>query len=133
MFERTQPQRANLLDRKRNTAATLARLLQELAGRSAKDDTGPGVAVDSVTAERLKTLGYVSGRVEIGAMAGADPKTQIARYVGYVEQFTHGVDALQAGQQRESERVFQRLVRQFPASYEVHQYLGPRARGARRP
>ncbi len=123
-------ERTNLLDRKRNTAATLARVLQELAGRSAKDDTGPGVAVDSVTAERLKTLGYVSGRVELGAMAGADPKTQIARYVDYVEQFTHGVDALQAGQQRESERVFQRLVRQFPASYEVHQYLG-RALAAR--
>ena len=56
------------------------------------------------TAERLKTLGYVSGRVELGARAGADPKTQIARYVGYVAQFTDGVDALQAGQQRDAER-----------------------------
>ena len=52
------------------------------------------------------------------------------RYVDYVEQFTRGVDALQAGQQREAERVFERLVRLFPGSYEVHQYLG-RTRAAR--
>jgi Flp pilus assembly protein TadD len=88
--------------------------------------------VDSVTAERLKSLGYVSGRVELGAAAGADPKTQIAGYVDYVQQFTRGVDALQAGQQREAERVFERLVRVFPGSYEVHQYLGrTRAAGGR--
>jgi serine phosphatase RsbU (regulator of sigma subunit) len=31
--------------------------------------------------------------------------------VDYVDQFTRGVDALQAGQQREAERVFERLVR----------------------
>ena len=121
---------SNLFDRRRNTAAKLERIIHDVNVASAKDGSASGTAVDSVTTERLKSLGYVSGRIELAAAAGADPKTQIGRYVDYVEQFTRGVDALQAGQQREAERVFKRLVRMFPGSYEVHQYLG-RTRAAR--
>src|SRR4029077_19519743 len=117
-------------DRRHNTAGKLVRLIHDVNGASTKDGTASSTAVDSVTTERLKSLGYVSGRIDLDAAAGADPKTQIARYVDYVEQFTRGVDALQAGQQREAERVFERLVRMFPGSYEVHQYLG-RTRAAR--
>jgi tetratricopeptide (TPR) repeat protein len=122
----------NLVDRRRNTAAQLERVLHEVNATSTSGPLASGAAVDSVTSERLKSLGYVSGRIGLDAPAGADPKTQIARYVDYVDQFTRGVDALQAGQQREAERVFERLVRDFPGSYEVHQYLGrTRAAGGR--
>ena len=88
--------------------------------------------VKSVEAERLRSLGYVSGHVELGAAAGADPKTQIAGYVDYVARFTEGVDALQAGRQPEAERILKDLAHRFPASYEAHQYLGRSlaARGA---
>ena len=123
-------ERSNLFDGRRDTAAKLERIIHDVNVASAKDRVASGTAVDSVTTERLKSLGYVSGRVELGPAAGADPKTQIARYVDYVEQFTRGVDALQAGQEHEAERVFERLVRMFPGSYEVHQYLG-RTRAAR--
>ena len=102
----------------------------DVNGASANDRLASRTAIDSVTTERLKSLGYVSVRIELDAAAGADPKTQIARYVDYVQQFTRGVDALQAGQQREAELVFERLVRMFPDSYEVHQYIG-RTRAAR--
>jgi choline-sulfatase len=123
---RTDPaERTNVLAHKRNTAATLSKTLAGLAGSTSPNDTSAPASVDSETAQRLRTLGYLSGRVELGAGAiGADPKTQIARYVTYVSQFTEGVDALQAGRPRDAERVFERLVRLFPASYEVHQYLG---------
>ena len=125
-------ERSNLFDRQSDTAAKMGRIIHDVNEASAKDRPASGTAVDSVTAARLKSLGYVSGRIELGAAAGADPKTEIARYVDYVQQFTRGVDALQAGQQREAERVFERLVRMFPESYEVHQYLGrTRAAGGR--
>jgi choline-sulfatase len=117
-------ERSNLFDRRRDTAAKLSRIIRDANEASAKGPVASGTAADSVTAQRLKSLGYVSGRIELGAAAGADPKTQIAGYVDYVQQFTRGVDALQAGRQREAERVFERLVRMFPESYEVHQYLG---------
>jgi arylsulfatase A-like enzyme/Tfp pilus assembly protein PilF len=125
-------ERSNLLDRRRNTAAQLERIIHDIDAAPAKGASATAAPVDSVTAARLKSLGYVSGRIELGAAAGADPKTQIAHYVDYVEQFTRGVDALQAGQQPVAERVFERLVRLFPASFEVHQYLGrtKAARGA---
>ena len=118
-------ERTNVLAHKRNTAATLSKSLAGLSGSSSSSGVSATSSVDSDTVERLRTLGYLSGRVELGAGAvGADPKTQIARYVAYVTQFTEGVDALQAGRPRDAERVFERLVRLFPASYEVHQYLG---------
>jgi len=124
-------ERTNVLAHKRNTAATLSKTLLSLAGPPSSTDGTATASVDSATAERLRTLGYLSGRVELGTgTIGADPKTQIAKYVTYVSQFTEAVDALQAGRAREAERLFERLVRLFPASYEVHQYLG-RTRAAR--
>jgi arylsulfatase A-like enzyme/Flp pilus assembly protein TadD len=123
-------ERTNVLGTRRNTAATLSKTLARLAGPPSPSDASTA-GVESATAERLRTLGYLSGRVELGAgSVGADPKTQIARYVTYVSQFTEAVDTLHAGRVREAERLFERLVRLFPASYEVHQYLG-RTRAAR--
>ena len=91
-------ERTNVLGHKRNTAATLSKTLARLAGATSAGRCRPPAAVDSAAAERLRTLGYLSGRVELGAgTVGADPKTQIARYVTYVSQFTEAVDALQAG------------------------------------
>ena len=125
-------ERANILPRRRETAGALSKALATLAGPASADEAGATSQVGSVEAERLRSLGYVSGKVELGAAAGAVPKTQIAAYEDYVARFTEGVDALQAGRQPEAERIFKALVRRFPASYEVHQYLGRSlaARGA---
>jgi arylsulfatase A-like enzyme/Tfp pilus assembly protein PilF len=125
-------ERANILPRRRETAATLSKALATLAGPSSDGTSGTTAPLESAEAERLRSLGYVSGRVEIGAERGADPKTQIAAYEDYVARFTQGVDALQAGRQPEAERTFRDLARRFPDSYEVHQYLGRSfaARGA---
>jgi arylsulfatase A-like enzyme/Flp pilus assembly protein TadD len=125
-------ERSNLLEKKRQTAAALAKALAALtpaASRGARDATHP--QFDAVQADRLRTLGYMSGRVELGPeTAGSDPKEHIAEYAAYVSQFTEGLDALQAGRQREAEHTFERLARSFPTSFEVREYLG-RALAAR--
>ncbi len=125
-------ERANLFSQRRETAAALSKALATLGGPSSEDAAATTSPVKSVEAERLRSLGYVSGHVELGAAAGADPKTQIAGYVDYVARFTEGVDALQAGRQPEAERILKDLAHRFPASYEAHQYLGRSlaARGA---
>ena len=127
---RTDPSElANVIGNTHGTASKLSKSLAQLTGPSSNAKE-PTASVDAATAERLKSLGYVSGRIELGARAGADPKTEIARYADYVAQFTTGVDALQAGRTRDAEQIFERLVRLFPESFEVHQYLG-RTRAAR--
>ncbi len=124
-------ERSNLLGTTRKTASALSKALAALVSPSGPDAPPAGARVDTATAERLRTLGYLSGRVELGAAStGADPKAHIAEYVAYVSQFTEGLDALQAGHTRDAERTFERLVRSFPASFEVHEYLG-RAQAAR--
>ena len=86
--------------------------------RSSSDAAGVAGRVASVDAERLKTLGYVSGQVDLGsAGAGRDPKAHIASTSRYVSQFTEALDALQAGQARRAERIFERLAVEFPAQF----------------
>ncbi len=128
---RTDPgERSNLLQAERQRAGALAQTLSAVV-RSSSNAAGVAGRVASVDAERLKTLGYVSGQVDLGsAGAGGDPKAHIRQYVRYVSQFTEALDALQAGQARRAERIFERLAVEFPLSFEVHQYLG-RSRAAR--
>src|SRR4029079_2413306 len=96
-------ERANILPHRRETAAALSTALATLAGPSSAGTAASTPPVKAVEAERLRSLGYVSGRVEIGRGAGADPKTQIAGYVDYAARFTEGVDALHAGRQPAAE------------------------------
>jgi arylsulfatase A-like enzyme/Flp pilus assembly protein TadD len=119
-------ERDNRRGARADTASGMARFLDALAsrGNAAGGSSGPDVA------ERLRTLGYVSGRVELGA-AGADPKREIARYEAYVKAFNTSLAALETGRAPEAEAGFRRLAREFPLAFETHQYLA-RALAARR-
>src|SRR5262249_49166374 len=80
-----------------DTASGMGRALDTLVSRATTPQTGAAAGAD--VAERLRSLGYVSGRVEIGAgrpggagrtggagneAAQGDPKREIARYEAYV-------------------------------------------------
>ncbi len=112
----------------------MSRTLEQAAARSAASDrmtSGPGAD----TADRLRSLGYVSGRAsswDLQAQPGVDPKTKIARYEAYVRTFNLGMTELDEGRLAEAEVNFRRLTRDFPLAFEAHQYLGRCARGARR-
>jgi tetratricopeptide (TPR) repeat protein len=88
-------------------------------------------APDAATAERLRSLGYVSGRVSLDAApGGADPKHEITRYEAYVAAFNKSLALLEGGRARDAEIAFRQLAREFPVAFEPHQYLG-RALAAR--
>ena len=122
------------------TAAGLARALGEVVARSHSPVSKPASADADVT-ERLRSLGYVSGRMSMGAgragragreNAGSeDPKAEIARYEKYVAAFNDGLARLDAGRTADAEAIFLRLAREFPLAFEAHQYLA-RALTARR-
>jgi arylsulfatase A-like enzyme len=125
----------NRRDARPDTAAGMARALAAL---SARGDGGNGAkaAADADASERLRSLGYLSGRVALGpgesrGPGGEDPNQEIARYEAYVKSFNQGLASLEQGQPRAAEASFRRLAREFPRAFEAHQYLA-RALAARR-
>src|SRR4051812_32271674 len=113
-----------------DTASGMGRALDRLVARTAASPTGSAAAADA--AERLRSLGYVSGRVDLGARAAGavDPKREIARYQAYVKAFNESLGALETGGAHNAEIGFRKLAREFPLAFEPHQYLA-RALAAR--
>jgi arylsulfatase A-like enzyme len=113
----------NLADERRALADRLAAELDTLApagrGRAAP-------AIDSATAERLRSLGYLGagGGSWPGARTGADPKDEIGRYVTFVGRFYRALAELDAGRAAIASREFLALARDNPASFEAHHYAG---------
>jgi len=100
-----------------DTAAGMAKTLGALAVAGPATRTAdPGVA------ERLRSLGYVTGRVELGGRDG-DPRREIVAYEAYVKTFNAAAAALDNGRARDAERMFRQLTRDFPRAFEAHQYL----------
>jgi arylsulfatase A-like enzyme/Flp pilus assembly protein TadD len=125
----------NRRDARPDTAAGMARVLAVMSARG-DSATGATPAANADASERLRTLGYVSGRVTIGSATsgrsgGEDPNQEIARYEAYVKAFNEGLANLEQGQLRAAEASFRRLARDYPLAFEAHQYLG-RALAARR-
>ena len=112
-----------------DTASGMGRALATLVARTTAP-AGPASAPDA--AERLRSLGYVSGRVDLGAGAAGevDPKREIARYQAYVEAFNASLASLETGRAHDAEIGFRKLAREFPRAFEAHQYLA-RALAAR--
>ncbi len=120
-------ERANLRAARPDTAAGLARALDSLVPQAPASAQAPA-ALDTDTAERLRSLGYVSGHVSLGQTSAAagqgDPRRQIARYEAYVAAFNTGMTELDEGRTADAEVTFRRLARDFPQAFEPHQYLG---------
>jgi arylsulfatase A-like enzyme len=100
-----------------DTAVGMAKALGALAGGGAAT-----TAADPAVAERLRSLGYVTGRVELGGGDG-DPHREIVRYEAYVKTFNAAAGALENGRARDAETMFRQLAREFPHAFEAHQYL----------
>jgi arylsulfatase A-like enzyme len=109
-----------------DTAAGMARAL----GAMRQHGEAPPPSIDVDVENRLRSLGYVAGRVAIGGQ-GADPKRQMPAYESYVKTFNAGLADLELGRAREAEAAFRRLAREFPLAFEPHQYLA-RALAAQR-
>jgi len=118
-----------------DTASGMARALAAVMSREKAPVAGEVASPD--VADRLRSLGYVSGRVELGAgrAGGAgengDPKREIARYEQYVKAFNDSLAMLDTGRAHDAETGFRTLARKFPLAFEPHQYLA-RALAARR-
>ncbi len=109
-------------------AAGISRLVSEIA---AANQVPPAARASADAAERLRSLGYTSGRLELGSAArGGDPKVEIARYETYVKTFNDGLAQLESHRQPAAEATFRALARAFPNAFEAHQYLA-RALAAR--
>ncbi|HSC28773.1 MAG TPA: sulfatase-like hydrolase/transferase [Vicinamibacterales bacterium] len=82
--------------------------------------------VDSATAERLQSLGYVGGGPGAAGSSGHgdDPKDRMPDYVRFVGQFYEALDHLERGAFEGATRGFRALAREFPFSFEAHQFLG---------
>jgi arylsulfatase A-like enzyme/predicted negative regulator of RcsB-dependent stress response len=112
-----QAERDDITGSHADTAAGMAKALGALAGAR------PATTVaDSEVAERLRSLGYVTGRVELGGGNG-DPRREIVRYEAYVKRFNAAAGALDNGRARDAETTFRQLTREFPRAFEAHQYL----------
>jgi choline-sulfatase len=132
----------NRHDVRADTAAALARALGGLV-RQGDDASRASTGAGADAAERLRSLGYVSGRVALdskagpggtgqaGQAGGEDPKDEISRYEQYVVGFNHALALLEDGRSREAETKFRALARDFPRAFEAHQYLA-RTLAARR-
>ncbi len=120
-------ERANLRTTRPDTAAGLARTLESLMSQALPPTAGPPAALDADTAERLRSLGYVSGHVSLSQTGAAavqeDPRRQIARYEAYVAAFNTGMAQLDAGHTTDAETAFRRLAHDYPQAFEPHQYL----------
>jgi arylsulfatase A-like enzyme/Flp pilus assembly protein TadD len=112
-------ERDNRYSKRADLAAAMTRALPKPAQERGGTSTP---AADA--AERLRSLGYVTGRVTIGGAEGQDPKEQIGRYEAYVRAFNQGLASLEEGRPREAVKLFRDLARSFPRSFEAHQYLG---------
>ena len=135
---------ANLRSTRPVTADGLARALGSFSPPAAGAGSATPAVPDPDAAERLRSLGYVSGRVAItdGSRSarlqpggGEDPKREIVRYEKYVAQFNTGMAQLDGGRAPDAESTFRRLASDFPLAFEPHQYLGRAlaARGALTP
>jgi len=123
-------ERDNRRSARPDTASGMATVLRDLAARA---QAAPGTETARTdAAERLRALGYVSGRVELGGAGESrgDPKREIARYEAYVAAFNGAIAALDTGRAGDAESAFRRLAREFPRAFEPHQYLA-RALAAR--
>jgi len=122
-------ERDNRRSARPDTASGMANALR---GLTARGQDAPTDTATTDAAERLRALGYVSGRVALGPAGDArgDPKREIARYEAYVTAFNGGLAALETGRTAEAEATFRRLAREFPRAFEPHQYLA-RALAAR--
>lgn len=123
-------------NRQQGRAETAAGLARALRGLVTQTPSAPRTkAADADAAERLRSLGYVSGRVALGATAGRpggeNPRDEIARYEKYVAAFNDALSLLEGGRARDAETGFRALARTFPRAFEPHQYLA-RALAARR-
>ncbi|MGH9141808.1 MAG: sulfatase-like hydrolase/transferase [Vicinamibacterales bacterium] len=133
-------ERANRLDSREGTSRALATALADMVAHGAGPVSTPEPMVGTDAAERLRSLGYVSGKVALadplrpngpGRSGGEDPKQAIGRYEQYVSAFNEGLAELETGRSAEAETRFRRLAHEFPLAFEVHQYLA-RALTARR-
>ena len=125
------------------TAGALAGALAALIEKAGPANRAQATATDRETAERLRSLGYVSGQVGLeragrageaggaGGAGGADPKDEIARYEQYVTIFNDGLASLETGRTAAAESTFRRLAMQFPRAFEAHQYLARTLRARR--
>ena len=110
----------NVAEGRAGTAAGLAKLLTITASHDTKTAVH---APNADAAERLRSLGYVTGAVDLTSRASVDgAKIDIARYESYVKAFNDGLAKLQDGRAREAETVFNTLARSFPRAFEAHQY-----------
>jgi arylsulfatase A-like enzyme len=143
-------ERDNRRDTREGTASALSQVLAQLIARREQTVRPSESAVKTDVAEKLRSLGYVSGRVALsgsgrtsgaggadksgGAVGsgGEDPKLEIARYEKYVTAFNQGLAKLETGRAGEAETIFRRLALEFPLAFEAHQYLARAilARGA---
>jgi arylsulfatase A-like enzyme/Tfp pilus assembly protein PilF len=109
----------------------MARAVREIAAGASQPLAG---AREADVSDRLRSLGYTSGRVDLGSagtsLAGltappaADPKVEIARYEAYVTSFNDGLAQLETNRPQAAEATFRALARRFPGAFEAHQYLG---------
>ena len=99
-----------------DTAAGMAKALDGMIAAH------PATTVaDAAVAERLRSLGYVTGRVQLGG--SGDPHREIVRYEAYVKTFNAAAAALENGRTRDAETTFRQLTHEFPRAFEAHQYL----------
>ena len=124
-------ERENRRSARPDTASGMATALRDLTAREQAAPRTETATTDA--ADRLRALGYVSGRVELGPAREprGDPRREIARYEAYVTAFNDGLAALETGRAADAEAAFRRLTREFPRAFEPHQYLA-RALAARR-
>jgi len=106
-------------------ARRLAAELRTLGGGT-RDAVASAQTVDSQTAERLRSLGYLGGGS--GALAGPgggdDPKDRIEDYVAFVTGFYDALNHLEGGRYARALAGFESLARRYPTSFEAHQFAG---------
>ncbi len=125
-------ERTNRHDSREGTSRALATALADMVAHDGGVVSTPDPAIGADAAERLRSLGYVSGRVALGdpqrpngseRSGGQDPKQVIGRYEKYVSAFNQGLAELETGRSPEAETLFRRLAHEFPLAFEAHQYL----------
>jgi arylsulfatase A-like enzyme/Tfp pilus assembly protein PilF len=109
----------NELDVRRDTARGLAQALAKMAASAGRAAPAPSADAEA----RLRSLGYVGGRVSLGSGAGADPKAEIGRYVAYVDAFNRALADLEEGRLAQAETGFRALARDYPQAWEAHEYV----------
>jgi arylsulfatase A-like enzyme/thioredoxin-like negative regulator of GroEL len=102
------------------------RLAAEIEKLAPARETLEAPPIDSVTAERLRSLGYfgTGGARAISARSGADPKDEIGRYVEFVRGFYRALAELEEGRASAAARGFRALAREHPTSFEAHHHAG---------